>query len=169
MSWLKAVENALLDYEEGLGREVNFVSPTWNGVAQFLKNLERQFKVLPAFDADGNSLKAPLWETATSSARGSDVIILRYEGGVEIITDILVSIWREDEGSPSVEITFFPNDVLRSVDLGEKFIAWIEEMQKHLQACGYFCRYENVSWRFGDAAPGTGVFFFVSDIAGPML
>lgn len=166
MSGFEDVENALLDHDGGC-RDVNFDSPTWDGVAQFLKNLERQFEAQSAFDGAGNSLKEPVWETATSSARGDREIILEYGGGAEIITSMRIFIFCEEDGSPFIEISFFPDEVLQLVDLGEKFIAWIGEVQKHLRACGYYCRYESVSWRFGDTGPGSGVFFFASDNAAP--
>ena len=161
MKELHQIEAALIDVD-GSCRDVNFEGATWDGVAEFVSSLEQSFEERSAHDADGNLIDEPHCETAIVSARRGGSVHLRYRAGSTVVTALQTFICREDDDSPFVELTFFPQDVLRTEHLERDFILWMNEIQMRLQARRYYCRYENASWCFGDTGPRSGV-FLVSD------
>jgi hypothetical protein len=80
------------------------------------------------------------------------------------LQNLQVFICSEEDGSPFVELTFFPDDVESGPFLRRDFIAWARQMQTHLGARRYYARYENASWRLGDTGPQSGVFLVSDDI-----
>jgi len=89
---------------------------------------------------------------------------LIFNAGVGLIRNLQVFICSEEDGSPFVELTFFPDDVVPGPFLRRNFIGWAQRMQTHLRARRYFARYENASWRFGDTGAQSGVFLVSDDI-----
>ncbi len=157
MRELQDIEAALLDVD-GFCRDVNFEGVTWDGVAQLVRYLEPSFEERSARDRDGNLLNEPHSKTTIASTRESGAAHLTYNRGSGIVKHLQVFICREDNGSPFVALTVFPQDVVRSQDLKHDFIEWVNEMCAHLQAKRYYCRYENASWSLGDTDTMSGVF-----------
>ena len=139
MKDLHEFEAALLDYDDGTCRDVNFEGATWEGVAEFLRSLEQFFKERSAFDGNGNSLNEPHWETAKLSARRGPYANLHYWGGNAKVTELQCFICCEDDDTPFVELTFFPEQVLRTEDLGRDFMLnfgrWVLWKSRALSSC----------------------------------
>jgi hypothetical protein len=72
----------------------------------------------------------------------------------------------EESEAPFVELTFFPEDVVRTPELGKDFVEWADGIRAQLRARRMFARYENASWALGDVRAGSGV-FLVSEVVDP--
>lgn len=155
------IEAALLD-TDGSCRDVNFENPTWCGVTKLIRSLEQLFENRSAWDGSENLLNEPHSETIVTTAQTGKSIILGYSNGTTVVAELQIFVCSEEDGSPFIELTFFPQDILRSENLGRSFINWIDEMQLLLRSHRAYCRYENASWRFGEVGSNSGV-FYVSD------
>ena len=78
--------------------------------------------------------------------------------GSQFVRDLQIFLFREADGTPFVELTFFPEDVAKTGDVRTTFLQWLEALRDMLGAHRCYARYENASWTFGDVAQGSGVF-----------
>jgi len=101
------------------------------------------------------SIEAALQSVQT---RGGAVQIL-LAGGHQLVSHLQMFVSDGASPCPFVELTFFPQDVLQRPGLRERFVRWLQGMQRTLGATRAYARYENASWTFGDVAAGSGVFF----------
>jgi hypothetical protein len=150
---------------DGSCRDVNFEGPSWDGVTDLLRSLEASFQECSATDQEGRELTRPLAASVLRLARDGGFVYLIFGLGSGIIKRFQVFVSAEEDGSPFIEFSFYPNDVERTQELRRDFIEWADAMQRHLRARRYFARYENASWRFGDTSSTSGV-FLVSDEIG---
>ena len=158
MNELLSIETALLD-DDGSCRDVNFSEPTWIGVTQLVKGLGQNFRERRAHNDDGHPLTESHWRKVKSSVLETGSVHLDYRDSLGVLINLQIWIASEEDGSPFIELTFFPEDLAEMDRLGENFIAWVDAARATLQANRYFCRYENASWRFGDTSQQSGVFF----------
>jgi hypothetical protein len=160
---LSDIVTSLLD-RDGSCRDLNFEGPTWAGVRDLLVSLESAFGEISGTDQEGNVLPDPLGDSVMAVEENRGQVRLIFNAGVGLIRNLQVFICSEEDGSPFVELTFFPDDVEPSPFLRRNFIAWAQQMQMHLRARRYYARYENASWRFGDTGAQSGVFLVSDDI-----
>jgi hypothetical protein len=85
--------------------------------------------------------------------------------GPGMLRNLQAFICCEDDGSPFVGLTFFPDDVRQTSFLRDEFITWAQMLRLRLGAQRYYARYENASWQFGDISAQSGVFLVSDDIA----
>jgi hypothetical protein len=158
---LSGIEQSLLD-RDGSCRDINFEAPTWKGVEQLLDSVVSAFEEVSATDQEGKDLIPPFFENAIAEAKKGGYIHLSLHKGEGPIKNLQVFIGSEEDESPFVELTFFPEDVEQTSSLQSDFIAWAQHYQSLLEARRYYARYENASWHFGDIGKNSGV-FLVSD------
>jgi len=148
MNTHEEIRTSLL-HDEGSCRDINLVAPTWEGIARVLDSLTciystHRWDVAPE-------------KTALPLHRGEHLRLI-LEDRNALLSHLQVFIFCENDGSPFVEFTFFPEDVKDSPDLPAAFIGFVKELQRQAGASGYFVRFENASWSFGDCSHGSGVF-----------
>ena len=160
---LSDIVTSLLD-RDGSCRDLNFEGPTWAGVKDLLDSLESAFGEVSGTDQEGKVLTAPFRDFVLAVAENRGYLHLIFNVGAGLIRNLQVFICSEEDGSPFVELTFFPDDVESGPFLRRDFIAWARQMQTHLGARRYYARYENASWRLGDTGPQSGVFLVSDDI-----
>ncbi len=129
-----------------------------------LAELETVTDQISGADHDGNILVPPFGESAVLAAKKCGYAHLIFSSVAGLITTLRVFIGSEEDGSPFIEITFFPEDVERTPSLRSDFIAWANQLQLWLEARRYYARYENASWEFGDIGADSGVFL----VSGPV-
>lgn len=149
---------SLLDRDGGSCRDLNFEAPTWTGVERLLTKLEIVTGQISGTDHEGNILSTPFRESAVVAAKICGYAHLLLSPELGLIKTFQVFISCEEDGSPFVEVTFFPEDVEPAPSLREDFIAWANQLQLWLEARRYYARYENASWKFGDTEANSGVF-----------
>src|SRR5262245_15299950 len=158
---LERIESALRDLD-GSCRDIIFIGATWDG-------LHRLVQVAVA-DFDSITVGCTSRDMNDSSVTDSGVAldtVQRLGGCAQIVLNeghrfvkhlqIFVSA-NADERSPYVELTFFPQDILSTAGLAKSFLTWADDLRMALGATGYYARYENASWSFGDASWDAGVF-----------
>jgi hypothetical protein len=128
-----------------------------------LGDLAVSFKLSEARDHEGHEITEAAHKSISSAARNCDHVHLVFDQGIGPIKRLQVFIGREDDGSPFVELTFFPEDVQRSEGLRHEFITWMTRLRRLLRARRGFARYENGSWSMGDIGPTSGVFLELND------
>jgi hypothetical protein len=152
---LHDIVRALTDYAEGFCRDVTFVGSTWEGVDALIEHLERLFNRESATDNEGQQVLGSVSGGAIKT--GSVHLVLGDGSGVLRRLQVFVDQGEVDE-HPRVELTFFPEDVVRAGNVRQNFIDWLDDARRHLQARRYYARYENASWTLGDTGPTSGVF-----------
>lgn len=150
--------DSLID-RDGSCRDMNFEAPTWEGVEELLNNFKGSFRSIKGSDQEGQMVLLPLqrYDHKKMSHSGG-FISLELSEGIGLLKNIQVFINSESDGSPFVEITFWPGDVKQTSSLRWDFIEWANQMVTLLHARRYFVRYENSSWHFGDTSTDSGVF-----------
>jgi len=157
------IEACLLE-RDGSARDMNFESPTWPGVWDALRELRAEFSSarVGSTSEDTDSMRADDIEAALRSVQaGGGAVQILFAGGRQLVSHLQMFVTDDEKeaGSPFVELTFFPQDVLQRPGLQERFVTWLQGIQRTLGATRAYARYENASWRFGDVAFGAGVFF----------
>jgi hypothetical protein len=158
------IVTSLLGRDDGSCRDINFESPTWKGVEDLLASLGSAYEEVSGTTDEGKDLIPPFGESAIAEARKGGSIHFLLHRGAGPIKNLQVFICSEKDGSPFVELTFFPEDVEQTTSLRSDFIEWAQQQQSLLEAERYYARYENASWHFGDIGAHSGV-FLVSDEA----
>ena len=158
------IVESLLD-NDGSCRDLNFELPTWAGVKKLLALLETDYKEISGTDQEGKALPQPFRESVLIAAKNSGYAHLLFSKGVGLIRNLQVFICMEKNGTPFVEISFFPDDVCSTSTLRDDFITWTQEMQSRLEARRHYARYENASWQFGDVSSQSGVFMASNNIS----
>jgi hypothetical protein len=151
------LETSLLD-RDGSCRDLNFEAPTWSGVMDLVASLEKSYHSMSATDSDGHAIPDPLPVSVVTAAKSGGYVHGMFNGGPPPIKNLQAFIAQNEDGSPFVELTFFPEDVEPGQSLRLDFIAWADSLRILTQARRYCVRYENASWQFGDTGPRSGVF-----------
>lgn len=165
MRELQDVAASLLDVD-GFCRDLNFERPTWAGVGDLIGYLDNSFQDVSATDLNGDVLAEVNPESVLSAARESGSAHVILDGGSSLVKHLQIFVVREADGSPFVELTFFPDDLKATQDIRTDFLNWADNLRACLKARRYYARYENASWRFGDVSEDSGV-FLVSDLVVP--
>ena len=162
MKELHDVTKSLLD-SDGSCRDLNFEGPTWEGVGNLMATLHTIFQCVSITDHEGRTIAIPASAPVAIPDVGHIHVVL--DEGTDLLRRLKVFVGREDDGSPFVELTFFPDDLVRGLEVKSRFMKWADDIRALLQARRYYARYENASWRFGDTGAKSGV-FLVSDEVG---
>ncbi|MEC9343195.1 MAG: hypothetical protein VYD64_05040 [Pseudomonadota bacterium] len=158
MNSIGEVDTAILKWD-GACRDINFLHPTWSGVRSFVRHMETAFRQRRSCDDNGTELTEPHWRNFPAAVQNAGTVLLVYSASLEVLTNIQIFIVSEDNGEPFVELTFFPDNVARSDDVGREFVEWVKHAGTMLEARRLFCRYENAAWEMGDTSEDSGVFF----------
>lgn len=161
MNELHDVITALTD-ADGSCRDINFDTPTWEGVDALLSYLNTSYQTAAGSDSEGRPLYDQNPQVISAAVRDSGAVHIVYEGGANLINHLQLLVYREPDGSPFVELTFFPQDVCQTPNLRSEFITWADQLHACVGASRYYARYEDAPWRFGDVSATSGV-FLVSD------
>jgi hypothetical protein len=156
------IAKSLLD-RDGACRDLNFESPTWDGVGKLVNSLTNNIGEISGTDLEGKALTIPYFGSAIAEAQQGRPVLLFLNNGQGPIKKLQVFICSGKDGEPFVEMTFFSEDVNQTDSLGRDFIAWAQEKQLLLGARRYYARYENASWHFGDTGEHSGVFLVFDD------
>jgi hypothetical protein len=158
MNEIHDIVASVLD-RDGSCRDLNFDAPTWEGVRVLLEYVLQRFPKHTATDAEG---AMPVDRSAAglvTLVRTSGALhLVLQESESEIVRHLQVFVFREEDGQPFVELTFFPQDVAEVANLRDDFLQWLHALRGMLEARRCYARYENASWTFGDTAPNSGVF-----------
>ena len=154
------IESSLLDVD-GSFRDLNFEGLTWYGVAELLALLGESYEGGSGDDAEGNAFIEPFpdFMRALATRFGH----ARIWGGAPPVTSLQVFLFADADGAPLVELTFYPGDLVNTIDLRADFINWEDRIRARAGARRMFARYENASWRVGDVGAGSGVFAVFDD------
>jgi hypothetical protein len=153
---------AALTERDGSCRDVNFIGATWDGVRRLVSAATADFDNVSVGMTSHDTNESSVTGIGTvldlvQSAGGCAQLLLNDGRGFVSHLQIFVSSERGDV-NPDLELTFFPQDVCSTPDVISAFLTWAEHLQALAQATGYYARYENASWRFGETGLGTGVF-----------
>jgi len=167
MITIKEIEECLLD-EDGSCRDINFENPTWEGAANLVRSFLQNYTVFSATTGEGKDIKVELADEQSFqlSTLLEGYIILSGQNSQALISGLQIFIGNPENGengTPFVELTFFPSN-LNETFSGIRFIHFVEEMKKWLQASWYYVRYENASWKFGSSGFGSRVIFQSSGV-----
>jgi hypothetical protein len=154
---------SLLD-RDGSCRDVSFEGGSWLGVDAVLRSLKESFRNASATDQEGDAILEPFPAALISVTQcGGHAHVILGEGS-GLLRQLQIWVWCETDGSPFVEITFFPDDVRPGSNLKHEFLLWANDLQVRLGAQRYYVRYENASWAFGNTQQGSGVFLVSDDL-----
>jgi hypothetical protein len=155
------VEAALLD-RDGSARDLNFDNPTWRGVWALLVVLRSNLGSVcvgsesrEAAEADSSEVD----EAVRCVQLSGGYVQLLVGDGRDLLKRLQVFLSPGDSPSPIVEVTFFPDDWATRPPLAKRFIVWVLNLRRVLEADRVYVRYENASWVQGDIGPTSGVFF----------
>jgi len=160
MKEIHDIATSLLDVD-GSCRDLNFENPTWPGVDAMLKALASTFEIESVTDADGADVSGPPSKGIRTLVPSGGRALMKNGAFVK---QLQIFVFREDDGRPFVELTFFPQDVVQSDDVRGDFLEWADRLARHLGALRFYARYENASWQFGDSGPQSGVFAVSGEI-----
>ena len=166
MRELHDVIEALFDEDDGSCRELTFQGSSWDGVAIAVEKLARGSRTEAAHDEEGLEISRPFGDSVAQFSTSTRPVSMYFifESEACIVKRVRLFVSKDDDGSPYVEITFFPEEVDRSSDVKQRFVGWSDELQVTLRAQRYYARYENASWRVGDVGPTSGVFLVSNDL-----
>ena len=157
--------SCLLD-DDGSCRDLNFEAPSWKGVQRTLQSLGRMFADGSVSDHEGRNPPEPYPISLASIPRDGGSAVLQEGSGP--LSRLQVFVAAENDGSPFIELTFFPEDVAQTQDLRGEFMRWADGLRTELEARRLYVRYENASWELGDVGSSSGVFFVMpSDAPSP--
>ena len=163
MDELHDLVESLTIHDDGSCRDVNFLCPTWEGVDRFVASIDASFVRSSAVNGEGRTIEGRI-STLVASGKGTAHLV--FESGTGVLRRIQVFVYCEDDGSPFIELTFFPEDVVQSPALQRDFTEWAQGACRQLQARRLFVRYENASWTFGDTGSNSGVFLVFGEGGG---
>ena len=155
---------AALTDVDGTCRDINFEGYSWEGVEGLLSYLVECSNSAPALDGQGRQMD-PIPGSLVEAARKTGCVHLSLGEPCELIGHLQVFIATNEDKSPFVELTFFPEDIETTESLEGDFIEWLDSVQLRLGAQRYYVRYENASWQTGDTSPSSGVFLVSDEVA----
>ena len=149
-------------FEEGLREftdtncDVNFKTPDWKGVARFFELIEMSFDIVSASDCNGNEVGKPFAKHASKVGLNNFVLVECWDGK-DLVTRLQIFLEVEEDGSPFIELTFFPGGIAQNDNFRQRFVDWIDRIGSALRAETIFVRHENGAWDFGDTSRYSGV------------
>jgi hypothetical protein len=161
MSILKSEIYKLITENDGSCRDINFGGVEWTGVKSLIKKLYGSYSNLKfQLTRSGKESNEADFEDAISRIHDSKITTNIYAVDPnEIIQQLQIYIFTEENGQPFIEFTFFPQDLNLSPERIDEFINLVREWCDALQAELFFVRYENASWKFGDTSKYSGVIY----------
>ncbi|MEP7287146.1 MAG: hypothetical protein ABI947_15435 [Chloroflexota bacterium] len=162
---IQEIEQSLLDID-GSCRDINFEAPTWKGTVDLLRWFCKNYVIFSADTAEGTDLKTYFAECENfelSIPLPEEYIHLSGANSQALIAGLQVYVGNEEDGTPFVELTFFP-ETLNATFSGMAFVHLVEELRQMLQSSRYYVRRENASWKFGSSGIGSGVIFQSGDV-----
>jgi hypothetical protein len=155
-----AIDAALFDVD-GSCCDVNFDRATWPGIRSLVERTRPEFGDVrvgsTSHDADDLQLVDVNVAFDLVERTGGFVQIV-LDGGVSVLRHLQIFASCGPGEPPSVELSFFPQDVVPRPNPQGPFVAWMDAIANTLGATCYLVRYEGVSWGFGDVSPQAGVF-----------
>ncbi len=151
------VFSAALTDRDGSARDLNFVRPSWQGIATWFDHLSEDFGQIVGFQTDGQAFACTGLSDLHSRLENQNSVQLFCSEGMGLLSQLQVFLLAEPDKTPFIEVTFFPEDIRASTDLEPAFTSWARSLTQLFGASAYFCRLENASWTFGDVGPNSGV------------
>ncbi len=161
MAILKTEIYKLITDNDGSCRDINFEGVKWHGIESYIKKLSDTYSDVKiqvwkpdeeAIEVDCKDFINNILETGTSAQ-------IYAEDINNIIQQLQIYIFTENNGQPFLELTFFPQDINLSADEMEKFLNLVKDWSDTFKATQFFVRYENASWKFGDTSKYSGVIY----------
>ena len=146
-------EESILDCD-GSCRDITFTAATRVDASNLVRSLATQYRVRSANDNRGIERSTQI--TSGDPFGGIDGyvhIVFDADSGMIPVFQLFVDHDRATD-EHFVEITFFPDDVDRSLFSLDSFFALVDNWNSVLKSDDYFVRYENVSWTLNDTDHG---------------
>lgn len=147
--------------KDGSCRDINFDGANWTGVESFIEKIADLYSSLKCqvwqFNEEANEVgcKDMLKNLKMSGASAQ----IYAEDISNILQQLQIFIFTEDNNQPFLELTFFPQDVNLEPGNIDAFINLVQDWNDILKATKFFVRYENASWKFGDESKYSGVIY----------
>ncbi|MGE3180606.1 MAG: hypothetical protein AB7N71_03180 [Phycisphaerae bacterium] len=163
MNQFDEFRSCLLDHDDGSCRNINF---TPLKMADFATMVRRLFSLATDFTGhDSNGKELPFDPdafvesiTLSDSSHG----VLKNVAGV--FSQLQIFAWLV-EGGLSVELTFFPEELISATDPLFALVEFLTELCREIDITEYYVRYENAGWQFGETGPESGVIFTRSRVS----
>ena len=129
---------------DGSFRDVHFLRSSWKGINQILTELTKLYKSVE-------------WQNNDTGERQSDAIphvtAIHNEGhwifndDTALLSHLQLFIWKEEDGSPDVELCFDPRDLKNTPTAGEDIQTFIKLTKEWLEASDCYLCYEGGNWK----------------------
>ena len=156
------IEAALLDHD-GSCRDINLIDASWDGLHELMRAISADFGRISVGSTSHDTNETQVTDVAvalelTKRVGGTAQFLLNEGRG--FVTHLQVFCYGSpSEPRPDIELTFFPQDIRSPHGLAAAFLAWADRVRTLAQSSGYYARYEDGSWKFGDVSRTSGVFF----------
>jgi hypothetical protein len=149
----------ILDRDDGSCRDINFDRLDWDGAIAVIAMLLRDASSATATEGDGQSLDvAAVGGTGICQcARNTRSCHVVLTDVADLFQSLQAYVCPEEDGSAFVELTFFPDEVIRGSFTTDKLVDYIIHLSTIGRANNFYLRYENASWKLGSTGHGTGV------------
>ena len=147
--------------KDGSCRDINFDGVKWSGVEAYINKVSGLYSSLKcqAWEPEGEAIEVDSKEIVKRLKIPKTSAQIYSEDINNIIKQLQIYLFTEENGQPFIELTFFPEDInieLKDIDL---FIKLIKDWNDTLAANKYYVRYENASWEFGDISKYSGIIY----------
>lgn len=143
---------------DGSTRDVNFKPANAVAGEGVFDLFSKSFVLRDAHDEDGNEFMDIATINSQVKNKQTGMIHACWTAEKKWVSQIQVFMdW--DASEYACEISFFPDDIDKSIFTMQLFTEFLGNLLKIADAREYYVRYENVSWRFGDCSKNSGIIF----------
>lgn len=154
-------ENDLKD-TDGSCRDVNLSEHLSREAAlALLDAISTEWMLHSAANGDGSTASPSNFSALVGIGEGS--LSTLWSGGSLIKQLQCYLYWNPGDGVFS-ELTFFPDDIIEDRFSLQRFTTFLSNLLAITHSTEYYVRYENASWRHGDASSQSGVIFSHHDL-----
>ncbi|MEQ1842466.1 MAG: hypothetical protein ABL994_18860 [Verrucomicrobiales bacterium] len=155
-----AIENCILD-KDGSCRDITMDDVDVQAAREIVSFLLRSYTLTHSINREGDELAhgATIVSIEKEFAKAENTLFIYLESSADLISRLLVTLHWLNLQEVSCELTFFPEDVRRPFSLS-LFKEFLEPILEIAQPDGYFVRYENASWAYGDTSKEGGMIYW---------
>lgn len=155
-----AIEMRILD-EDGSCRDITMNDVDVQAAREIVSFLLRSYTLTRSMNREGDELApgATIVSIEKEFSKSENTLFIYLESRADLISRLLLTLHWLNPQEVSWELTFFPEDVRRPFSLS-LFKEFLEPILEIAQPDGYFVRYENASWAYGDTSKEGGVIYW---------
>src|SRR5512145_1964836 len=143
---------------EGSFRDLNFKPANSDAAKGVFDLFSKSFVLGEANDEEGNELLDIAIICSRIETKQTGMIHACWTGEKKWVTQIQIFMdW--DVPNFNCEISFFPDDVDKSIFTAQLFTEFLENLLKVADTQEYYLRYENANWHFGESTENSGIIF----------